>query len=299
MRSIEGVYAAVLTPRRPGMQDVNLGVMWDVIDFLCDRQVDGIALFDSAGEFVHYSTEERMRAAVLAPKRSPVPVLVNVSHSTLDGAVEMAQSAMMAGAAGVLLMPPYFFRYDQNTFAEFYRAFADQADIRIPLLLDIVPRFTNPVEPAIAAELIRTGVVQGIKDGSEDGEYLRAVISQGLESGVRMAGTDRIYAGARRQGAHGVVSDVASAIPELIAALNRAAAQDVGTDALEERVREFAGWMDRLPVPVAIKEAASLRGLKLGPHAVPLSPESQRTADQFREWFQGWLPTVLNEAKRT
>jgi hypothetical protein len=56
--------------------------------------------------------------------------------------------------------------------------------------------------------------------------------------------------------------------------------------------------MDRLPAPTAIKEAAMVRRLKLGPHAAPLSATQERIASEFRDWFKDWLSVVLNECKR-
>ena len=87
MSSIDGVYAAAITPRRAGQQEIDSGALWDLIDFLGAHKVNGIVLMDSIGEFVHYSIEDRARFVGLAVKRSRVPVLVNISHSTLSGAV--------------------------------------------------------------------------------------------------------------------------------------------------------------------------------------------------------------------
>jgi len=141
----KGVYAAAITPRRLGLQDINLGVMWELIDFLSERKVAGIALLGATGEFVHYSNSERMRVMGLAPKRSRVPMIVNVSHSNLDGAVELAGAAEASGAAGVLLAPPYFFRYSPADILAFYYRFRDEADIPIPTLLYNLPQFGNGI----------------------------------------------------------------------------------------------------------------------------------------------------------
>jgi hypothetical protein len=35
-----------------------------------------------------------------------------------------------------------------------------------------------------------------------------------------------------------------------------------------------------------------LRGLKTGPLATPLAPAKRQRLDEFREWFQAWLPAV-------
>ena len=51
------------------------------------------------GEFLHFKAEDRTRLVYMAVKRSRVPIVVGVSHSTLDGAVELGREAISAGAA--------------------------------------------------------------------------------------------------------------------------------------------------------------------------------------------------------
>lgn len=298
MLSPSGVYGAAVTPRRLGSQDVNLGVMWDLIDFLVDRKVDGIVLMGCTGEFVHYSNSERMRLMGLAPRRSKVPVLINVSHTTLDGAIELGQAAGASGAAGVLLMAPFFFRYNDDAVRTFILRFAEECDLNIPVLLYNIPQFGNPVSPSLAAELIRSGAVQGIKDSSGDWDYLSALIELRREHPFTlMVGNDSVFSRARPQGISGVISGVACALPELLVALDRAhAASDTGRiPGLESRLREFIEWINRMPVPVGIREAAMVRGLRFGPNAVPSSPEQERIIREFREWLSGWLKQVLSE----
>ena len=98
-------------------------------------------------------------------------------------------------------------------------------------------------------------------------------------------------------GAGGIVSGIASAVPELMVALDgalRAGAQE-RIQPLQARVIEFLEWMDQFPFPVGIKEAAKQRKLKMGAPAVPLSEPESRRLEEFREWFPGWLSTVLRE----
>ena len=112
--ALQGIYAAAVTPRRLGTQDINLGAMWELIDFLVGHGVQGIVLLGTTGEFIHFSNAERMRLMGVAVKRSKTPVVFNCSHSTFDGAVELTQAADASGAAAALIMPPYFFPYDAH-----------------------------------------------------------------------------------------------------------------------------------------------------------------------------------------
>jgi len=41
-------------------------------------------------------------------KRSKLPVVVNAAHSTLEGAVRIAEEAASSGATAVLIMPPLY-----------------------------------------------------------------------------------------------------------------------------------------------------------------------------------------------
>lgn len=300
MPQFEGVYAAAVTPRRLGMQDINLGVMWDLIDFLCESRIQGIVLLGATGEFVHYSTSERMRMMGLAPKRSRVPVLINVSHSTLDGTVELAQAAAASGAAGVLVMPPYFFRYDEEAIRSYYRSFAEEADISVPILLYNIPQFTSPVSADSIETLLGEGVVHGVKDSSGDeGVFLRLRDARAQQLFTLMIGNDELLLRAGSKGASGVISGVASALPELLLAVDRAA-QNGETDnrgAIRQRLAEFLEWTSRVPVPVLIREAVTARGLRLGSHAVPPAGATERTLSDFRSWFRDWLPAVLGECK--
>ena len=298
MPGIEGVYAAAVTPRRRASQEIDLGAMWDLIDFLCSKKVDGIVLFGSTGEFVHFSIDERTRVIGLAVKRSRVPILVNVSHSTFDGAVSLAEAAMHSGAAGLLLMPPYFFRYSQRDILAFYRKFATEVRLRVPALIYHIPIFTNDVGIDCVAELITDGPYSGFKDSSGDWanfESLREL--QARKPFTLMIGSDGLFARARALGASGVISGIASAAPELLVGLRRAV--DAGDTArvqrLDARLSEIISWLDHFAVPIGVKEAVLQRGIKAGGHAIPLSADDEQKLAEYREWFRTWISDVIKE----
>ena len=85
MKLVEGVFAAAIAPRRSTGHEIDLALLFEVIDFLCAKKVGGIALFGATGEYIHFGLAERVRVTQLTVKRSRVPLIVNVSHSNLDG----------------------------------------------------------------------------------------------------------------------------------------------------------------------------------------------------------------------
>ena len=296
---IAGIFVAAVTPHREGSgYEADVGALLEMLDFLSAAGVNGVALLGSTGEFLHLTFDERVRMVELAVKRSRLPALVGVGHSTLDGAIALGREAVSAGAAGLLLMPPYFFRYNQEDIREFYLQFAAAVG-RARILLYNVPFFTNEIAIETAVGLLATGRFAGIKDSSGQYGYFERLLAVSTETPFHLlVGNDRIYTRARRAGAHGVVSGVACAVPELLVALDRAIQnhQDDEVKRLDTRLQEFIVWHDRFPTPVAIKTAARERGLSVGPLAIPLAPQNQTCLEEFREWFRAWLPGVQKEA---
>ena len=296
----EGVIAAAITPRRSQEYTIDLAATLELIDFLCERGVSAIALLGSTGEFVHFVLEDRARMLDFAVKRSRLPLMVNVSHSTLAGAIQLGQDAADSGAAGLLLMPPYYFRYSQENIRAFYLRFAEELSRDIPVFLYNIPAFTSPLEPRTAIELLSTGAFAGIKDssGDLDGFALLRDHKQTRDFTL-LAGWDSIYARVRADGADGMISGVASAMPELMVALDRAVVSGdrERTHTLDAYVAEFLAWYGRFPAPVAIKEANRLRGIKAGAFAAPLGPEGDRALAEFGAWFRDWLEPVLQQSK--
>jgi len=88
---IQGVHAALTTPRRPDLSQADLGAALELVDFVSRAGVDGVVLSGSTGEFPHFDIEDRLRLAQFAIRRSRAPVTVNVSHSSLDGALTLAR----------------------------------------------------------------------------------------------------------------------------------------------------------------------------------------------------------------
>jgi len=289
MQPFSGVIAAAVTPHGKRGDEPDIGATLELIDFLCAAGVQGIALLGSTGEFVNLNSDDRVRLVYLAVKRSRVPVLAGVSHSTLDGALALGREATAAGAAGLLLMPPYFFRYRQPEIREFYLRFAEMSRA-VPLYLYNIPAFSSGIAGETAIELLSTGRFAGIKDSSGDWNNFQALNRFRQEHPYSLlVGHDAIFARARRAGADGVVSGVACAVPELLLALDRAIARhdETETDRLDARLHEFLERIERFPTPVAIKAALAARGIKTGPPPVPLAPATQTALDEFREWLRG------------
>lgn len=298
--SAAGVFAALVTPRRHNSVEADTGVLLDYLDAVVQTGVNGLVLFGSTGEFVHFDIEERMRVVALAIKRSRVPALINVSHSSLSGALTLAESAVSSGAAGLLLMPPYFYHYPDDQICEFYFQFLKLLDDKIPVYLYNLPALTNALSAHVLDRLLSTKGFAGIKDSGGDWatfEHLNALrAAHGFDL---LVGSDSLYLRALEAGASGIVSGVAAAVPELIVSLDRAirGGDHSRSARLNERLSEFLAYVDRFPATLAIKQASVARGWTRTDGAVPLDEDLAAEVIAFHVWFRDWLPGVLAECK--
>ena len=286
-----GVYAALVTPRQSSSSEADAGKLLDYIDHVEAGGVSGLVLFGSTGEFVHFPPEERIRVTGLAIRRSRTPLLVNVSHSDFASVVTLAESAINHGAAGLMLLPPYFYRYDGATIQAFYEAFAELFAGRLPLYLYNLPQYTNPIPPGVAACLLASGRFAGIKDSSGDWSLFEALLRcHETHHFQLLIGSEKIYRRARLAGANGTVSGVAAALPELITALDTAilSGNEEHADHLDKKVGEYVDWLEKFPATYLIRQTAALRGwIKTHP-GLPLSAAQQSDFEAFQAWFPSW-----------
>ncbi|MCZ2157281.1 MAG: dihydrodipicolinate synthase family protein [Bryobacterales bacterium] len=295
MSLFEGVLAASVTPRRNASCEPNLAAFLEIIDFLCGFSLSGIVVLGTTGEMVHFDVPERMKILEFARKRSRLPVLAGVTHSTLEGTVELARHALEIGCEALLVMPPYYFRYEQEEIKTFYREVARLVGVNSPILAYHIPAFTNPISLDTAWQLIEEGAISGLKDSSGERERMDWLIEKRAERPFHLLnGDDRLLRDVWRQPGVGCVSGIAGAVPELFVALRKATAEgnDGRADQLDAYVHEFFDWFAEFPNAIAVKEALAVRRRLAIPPATPLSFERQQRLAEFRAWFKEWLPAI-------
>jgi len=290
---LSGVFASAITPRRAGSQDPDFSGMLDLLDYMAEGGVKGVCLFGAAGELIDYTFAERQRMLYLGVKRSRVPLIAGVSHSTLTGALQLADEAIAAGADALAIMPPWFYSYRQREIEEFYLQFARETGDAVPILIHNEPAHTSKLEIDLMRRLSDSGLFAGIADSSGDEEYFRQLVELKKDRPFALFnGDDRSAAQSLAAGADGVISTSACALPELVTALARGG----GDHALQARLLEFVERADQFPFPVAVKRAVELRGQKSSPPLTPLAPETAQALVEFSAWFKGCLPEMKKAA---
>ena len=136
---LRGVFAPIVTPFRPTDGEVDLPWIARHVAYLQAHGCTGVIPCGTNGEAASLSVAERIQVAEAAlAAAGDMPVIVGTGAAALPDAIVLTRHAFASGAAGVLVMPPFYFKRpgDASLAAWFRRLFdagdrPDQADVLI------------------------------------------------------------------------------------------------------------------------------------------------------------------------
>src|SRR5437667_11450398 len=128
------------------------------IDFMIDAGSHGICILANFSEqFVLTDAErDQVMDAVLKHVAGRVPVIVTTTHFSSSICAARSRQAQQAGAAMVMIMPPYHgatFRVSEKAIFEFYRVVSDAIDI--PIMIQDAPVAGTPLSVALLARMAK------------------------------------------------------------------------------------------------------------------------------------------------
>ncbi len=136
-----GVFPVVPTPFQEN-GELDLDSQRRVLDCMVDQGVDGMCILANYSEQFLLSDREReiLLDVCLEHVAGRVPVIVTASHFSTQVVVQRAVRSQDAGAAMLMLMPPYHgatLRADDNGIFEHFQQIAAQIDI--PIMIQDAP----------------------------------------------------------------------------------------------------------------------------------------------------------------
>lgn len=161
-----GVFPIAPTPFLPD-ERVDEDGQRRALDFLIDAGVDGICILANYSEQFSLTDAERNRLQAICMEQveGRVPVIVTTSHYSARVAAERSRAAQDAGAAMVMLMPPYHgatLRVEQDGLRRFFGTVAEAIDI--PMMIQDAPMSGTPLSADFLAQLaIEISNVQYLK----------------------------------------------------------------------------------------------------------------------------------------
>ena len=256
------VLTAMVTPMTANgsVDDAAVGAL---ATHLVDRGCDGLVVSGTTGESPTTSGEEKERIirAVLEAVGDRAQVVAGVGTYDTAQTVELARQAEKAGAAGLLVVTPYYSKPPQAGLLNHFRLVADATGLPV-MLYDIPGRSGVPILTETLQRLSEHERIVAVKDAKGDlYETAKVLATTDL---AFYSGEDALNLPLLALGAVGMVSVVAHACADSYAAMVRAV--DAGD--LEEARRINAavlpavrGIMTRAQGAIMAKAALQLLGV--------------------------------------
>ncbi|SFC64776.1 2-dehydro-3-deoxy-L-arabinonate dehydratase [Polaromonas sp. OV174] len=128
------------------------------VDFMIDAGSNGLCILANFSEQFLLSDDERetLTQTILKHVAGRVPVIVTTTHFGTRVCAERSRRAQDAGAAMVMVMPPYHgatLRASEEKIYEFYAALSDAIDI--PIMIQDAPMSGTPLSMAFLARMAK------------------------------------------------------------------------------------------------------------------------------------------------
>jgi len=226
--------------------------------------VDGVVPCGTTGEFSSMTIDEKKAAIDICIDEvaGKVPVLGGTGCQSTRETVELTRWARDAGAAGALVVAPYFLKPSYNEIFDHYK----QVDkLGVPMVLYNIPQCAGTHYRWWTAEdmALAFDSVIGMKDSSGDMPFFMAALEKlGGEIGL-FVGHDEVVGAALLAGADGAILASANLIPDVWQEIYQAAQR--GDTAFVRRRQVEIQILTRLVVrkgaPQAVKEGLRMIGL--------------------------------------
>jgi len=291
MGKLTGVYVVLVTPfTKDG--DVDYDGLRKNVRWLAGQGVHGVIPLGSTGEFASLDDDqkERITQTVIAAAGGKIPVVVGSSAETTEKAIYYAKRAKDLGAAGALVLPPWYYTPDPEEIVHHYTRISEAVDL--PIIIYNNP-FTSKVdiEPPTVARLAELPNIVAIKESSGNMRRIaeiRTLTNDGI--GIFCGWEDMAYE-SFVMGAQGWVCVIGNVVPrmavdlfELITVKNDlAAAWELYKKMLPFlRYLEYAGKTQK-----ALKYALDKMGLAGGYCSSPKLPLSDADKAEVDQLIQG------------
>jgi dihydrodipicolinate synthase/N-acetylneuraminate lyase len=266
---LRGALAAAVTPLRDDGAALDEDAFRPYLDFLAAGGLDGILALGTTGEGILLSAAERRRAAELFLE-GPLPVMVHCGAQTTAETAALAEHASGSGAAGVAVIGPPYYAFDDEALLAHFAA-AARAAAPLPFYVYEFKARSGYAVPVSVIERLRGEVANlaGLKVSDRPLEAVQPYLLEGLD--VFVGAEDLLPV----EGAAGTVSGLASVFPERVVAL--------------DGVGEVRAALDRFPFQAAAKYVLGRRGVVVREDV--RAPLRRLSEDEKRE-LDAWLGSL-------
>jgi 4-hydroxy-tetrahydrodipicolinate synthase len=279
-----GLTVALVTPFTDG-GSVDFAAIDRLVDWHVEQGTDGLAPTGTTGESPTLDHDEHRKVIARVVQRSAgrIKVMAGTGSNSTREAMDLTRFAKEAGAAGALMVAPYYNKPTQDGYVRHFLAVADAVELPI-VLYNIPGRTGSNVLPETINRIGEHPNVVAIKEASGSMDQASQILA-GSNLTV-LSGDDSLTLPLLALGGSGVVSVVGNIVPKDIQAVVRHFQAGRLAEAQSAHFRLFELCRDMLSLatnPIPIKAAMKLLGRGNGVLRLPLCPLDGNLESKLRK----------------
>lgn len=282
--NFKGIYTALVTPFTNGRVDE--AAFQAFVDWQVNEGVHGLVPCGTTGESPTLSHDEHKRVVELCVEAAGgrVPVMAGTGSNSTDEAIMLTNHAKAAGAAGALVVAPYYNKPTQEGLYQHYKAINDAC--KFPIVIYNIPgRSVVNITDDTLARLSELPHIAGVKDATGDlarPYTLRAKMKKPLQL---LSGEDMTAVAFNASGGQGCISVASNIMPRRCAEVQEACFRGdyAGALKLQDTLTELVTALFCETSPIPVKFATELLGKCSGEVRLPLVLPSESAKQQVTQ----------------
>ena len=258
-KRITGVLSPVVTPFRKDLSP-DAGRFVKHCKWLLANGCSGLAVFGTNSEANSMSVEEKLELlAALVEGGVPASALMpGTGACALTDSVKLTAGAVKMGCAGVLMLPPFYYKgvSDEGLYRNFAEVIERVGDARLQLYLYHIPPVSSvPITLDLIERLLGKypQAIAGVKDSSGDWKNTKAMLDRFASRGFDVfAGSETFLLDNMRNGGKGCITATGNVNPGPINEVFRHW-QEPQADALQAGITATRQIVQKVPMIPALK----------------------------------------------
>lgn len=281
--TVKGPITALITPMIDDKIDFN--AFRRILRAQVCSQIPAYVLFGTTGEPLSLQPEEKTKLFYTAKEEvgDKPPIICGISSPVTEAATKSSECLTKLGADGLLVVTPYYYKCTDDGIFEHYRQISSATDL--PIIVYNVPARTGvdlTAKPELLDRIAQIKNVCAIKnaaiDSSSNADYLKS---------ARLpvyCGNDSLNYDSLKLGSIGSISVISNLFPKIEFSMHKCYFEnDQKSKQYNNILQKVCKVFDKIPNPIAIKYACSLKYGFNPEYRLPLTKPSDEQARAISE----------------
>ncbi len=283
MKKLTGIFPALITPFKPDGK-VNGDMIQKLVTMNLEKGVSGFYVGGSTAESYLLSPSERKYAleAVIEAVDGKADVIANIGLFATEHSMELAEHAAKAGATAISSVPPFYFPFTMEEYANYYVKIAEATGM--PMIIYNIPAMSGvKFTDEDIERLFENDKIAGMKHTSFDLFQLQRVISHYPEKNI-FIGHDEILLSAFAVGARAAIGSTFNFMAEKFIKIASLVDNNQMAEALkiQDEANEVIHELCRIGVFKGVKAALKLQGYDCGTCREPFLPLAKEDEESLK-----------------